>query len=95
MKIVIDPQAAKWMESALKVREGDGVRFKVRYGGQSTIQPGFSLGLSAERPANVAASELRNGRLYFVRDEDAWYFDGRDLYIDYLNDEDGVDYRIE
>ncbi|GLV13642.1 hypothetical protein Heshes_13260 [Alicyclobacillus hesperidum] len=95
MKIVIDPQAAKWMESVLNVKEGDGVRFKVRYGGHSTIQPGFSLGLSVERPENVVAIEQHNGRLYFVRDDDAWYFDGRDLYVDYLNDEDGVDYRIE
>lgn len=95
MKIVIDASAAKWMTQALNLREGDSVRFTIRYGGHSSFQPGFSIGLSVEPPQNIAASQDADGVLYYVRDEDLWYFDGHDLHVEYLNDEDGVDYKVD
>ncbi|WP_067622520.1 HesB/YadR/YfhF family protein [Alicyclobacillus acidiphilus] len=95
MKMHVDPRAAAWLTSVLDVPEGNAVRFTVRYGGQSNIQPGFSIGLSVEPPQRVALQDEVAGTLFFVQEDDTWYFDGRDFYVDYVDEDDGIAYRVQ
>ncbi len=81
MNIYVSDDAAKWYEEELDVANGDSVRFYVRYGGNSTIQSGFSLGVQVESPESAAASITKNGINYFIEEIDVWYFDSHDLYI--------------
>ncbi|MBD3107328.1 HesB/YadR/YfhF family protein [Bacillus sp. AGMB 02131] len=83
MKIIISDEAARWYENELSLKSGDYVRFFVRYGGNSTIQTGFSLGLAIEKPLSLGAIYKENGINYFIEEADLWYFDSKDLLIQF------------
>ncbi|MCW1929187.1 HesB/YadR/YfhF family protein [Bhargavaea beijingensis] len=82
MKIKVNEDAQKWFHDEMGLDSGDFVRFTIRYGG-SGLQPGFSLGLSAEEPESPAATAEAGGITYFVESDDEWYFDGHDLVVGY------------
>lgn len=94
MKLVLDPLSIDWFIRELSLGPGAGVRFFARYGGESSFQPGYSLGLAVEPPQNVAASFEIDGRTFYIREEDTWYFDGGDLQIVYDVVSDTVNYVI-
>ncbi|CAH0165030.1 hypothetical protein SRABI96_01051 [Peribacillus sp. Bi96] len=81
MKLTISDQAAKWYIDELELQEGSHLRFYVRYGGYSTVQSGFSLGIMQEEPENAAAVLTINKINFYVEEKDIWYFDGHDLHI--------------
>ena len=70
MKITLSEDAAKWYEQELNL-----------YGGNSTIQTGFSLGIQVEEPMSVGTAITKNGINYFIEEADLWYFDSKDLMI--------------
>ncbi|MDR7078294.1 uncharacterized protein YneR [Neobacillus niacini] len=84
MNIQISSEAAAWYKRELNLKTGDFVRFYVRYGGCSTVQSGFSLGLSSEEPVDMGVSATEDGITYYIEEKDLWYFDDHDLIIDYL-----------
>jgi len=81
MKLTISDQAAKWYIDELGLQEGSHLRFYVRYGGHSTVQSGFSLGIMQEEPENAAAATTMNEINFYVEEKDLWYFDDHDLLI--------------
>ncbi|MGE7767982.1 HesB/YadR/YfhF family protein [Peribacillus sp. NPDC096540] len=81
MKLTISEQAAKWYSDELELQEGSHLRFYVRYGGHSSVQSGFSLGIMQEEPEAVAAASTLNNITFYVEEKDIWYFDGHDLLI--------------
>ncbi|PLT29346.1 HesB/YadR/YfhF family protein [Peribacillus deserti] len=83
MQIKISDEAAKWYSEEMELKEGDFVRFLARYGGCSTVQSGFSLGISLEGPVNLGVSAVKNGITFFVEESDLWYFDNKDLVINF------------
>ncbi|MFS0782123.1 HesB/YadR/YfhF family protein [Bacillus sp. 1P06AnD] len=95
MKIYITDQAAQWYQEELDLEKGDSVRFFARYGGESTIQAAFSLGISPEQPENAVVSVEKNGMLYFIDESDLWYFDNKDLYVDFSTEKDEPTYTVK
>lgn len=95
MKIQVSDQAANWYNSELLLNKGDYVRFFARYGGCSTVQQGFSLGISNEHPMNAAVSVSKDGITYYIEEKDLWYFDGNDLIVDFNENANEPDYRYE
>ncbi|MBB5323036.1 uncharacterized protein YneR [Anoxybacillus tepidamans] len=83
MEIIIKPKALEWYKEELNLREGDFVRFFPRYGGCSTVQEGFSLGIDKETPFDPKAQTTMNGVTFFIEDRDLWYFDGHNLVVDF------------
>lgn len=84
MQLKISDQAAAWYQSEMELKEGSSIRFFVRYGGCSTVQKGFSLGVSNEQPeAEVGAQTMKNGTTFYILEKDLWYFDGHDLIVEY------------
>ncbi|MGG0413911.1 HesB/YadR/YfhF family protein [Peribacillus simplex] len=81
MKLTISDQAAKWYIDELGLQEGSHLRFYVRYGGHSTVQSGFSLGIMQEEPETAAAVTTMNEIKFYVEEKDLWYFDDHDLLI--------------
>lgn len=81
MKITLSEDAAKWYEQELALKKGDYVRFFVRYGGNSTIQTGFSLGIQIDEPISVGTAITFNGINYYIEETDLWYFDSKELHI--------------
>ncbi|MBM7691381.1 uncharacterized protein YneR [Peribacillus deserti] len=83
MEIKISDEAVKWYTEEMNLKQGGFVRFMARYGGCSTVQSGFSLGLSNDEPINLGASAVKNGITFFVEESDLWYFDNHDLIINF------------
>ncbi|MBD1379349.1 HesB/YadR/YfhF family protein [Metabacillus arenae] len=83
MKITISEKAFNWYKDELSLNSDDNVRFFVRYGGCSTVQKGFSLGVAKDEPEEIGSDVNLNGIKFFVEDSDIWYFDGQDLFVDF------------
>ncbi|HDR8215427.1 TPA: cytoplasmic protein, partial [Bacillus cereus] len=83
MKISIDHKALQWFQEELRIKHGESIRFNVRYGGDSSIQPGYSLGIVAEKAAGEIVSVEKEGILFFVDVDDLWYFQNYDLVVNY------------
>jgi uncharacterized protein YneR len=94
MKIHICNEAAKWYKNELYLQNGDCVRFYARYGGINTFLPGFSLGLSTEKPEDIGVKEEVDGVTFFIEGKDLWYFDDKNLYIDYNSNVQEPEFRI-
>ncbi|WP_078382756.1 HesB/YadR/YfhF family protein [Sutcliffiella halmapala] len=83
MKMTMAQSALDWYKRELELKSGDNIRFHVRYGGCSTVQKGFSLGIIKENPDQPAASVEHDGITFFVEEKEEWYFDGHDLHISF------------
>lgn len=82
MDISIDDAATKWLKEEFGLNQGDAVRIMTRYG-DSAAHPGFALTLSVEQPDDVASAVEQDGIYVFVKNQDAWYFDGANLHVSY------------
>ncbi|XJZ28944.1 HesB/YadR/YfhF family protein [Bacillota bacterium Lsc_1132] len=86
MNIQISSDAVAWYKNELDLAEGSYVRFFTRYGGSSTIQTGFSLGISIEEPVDVGTLIEKGGITFYIEEKDLWYFDGHNLLIEWKKD---------
>ena len=64
MEISIDHKALQWFKEELRIKHGESIRFNVRYGGDSSIQPGYSLEL-LQRKQMGKLCQLRKKVFYF------------------------------
>jgi uncharacterized protein YneR len=83
MKIHITNEAAAWYKKELGLSKGDYVRFFARYGGCSTVQSGFSLGISTDEPIDIGTKSEVDGINFYIEEKDLWFFDDHDLTIEY------------
>lgn len=84
MNIFVNDRAADWYKEEMLLNKGDYIRFFARYGGCSTVQQGFSLGVSKEvETHSIAVSTNVNGVTYCIEEKDVWYFNGHDLFVDF------------
>jgi uncharacterized protein YneR len=86
LNIQIDSKSAAWYKEELNLNTGDFVRFYVRYGGHSTIQSGFSLGISKDEPFDIGVKVNIDGITYFIEEKDLWYFEEHDLLVECNSD---------
>jgi uncharacterized protein YneR len=83
MEIHVSNEAAAWYKEEMKLNNGGFIRFFARYGGQSTMHQGYSLGISTDEPHDLAVKEEKIGITYYIEEKDLWYFDEQDLYVDF------------
>ncbi|XRG78981.1 HesB/YadR/YfhF family protein [Rossellomorea sp. GAMAL-10_SWC] len=81
MKITISKDALKWFKDEMNVKEGDTIRFFARYGGNSTIHKGYSLGVTKEQPVDIGESITIDNVVYFINETDLWYFKDHNLSV--------------
>lgn len=92
MQINISNDALDWFKKEMEVASGEAVRFFVRYGGSSKLQPGFSLGVTKDQPYEIEAKVEEDNVTYFIEQSDAWYFDGHNLDVSVNDDLHELDY---
>jgi uncharacterized protein YneR len=95
MNIIITPKALDWFKKELDLQAGDAIRFFARYGGCSTVQKGFSLGVAKEDPIEPAAQTTVDGITFFVEDQDIWYFNDQNLTVDVNEKTEELTFIIE
>lgn len=83
MNISVSQPAVKWFQEEMEAERGDYIRFYARYGGHSSVQPGFSLGVSKAAPQEKAVETEQDGIVFFIEEKDLWYFNAHDLHIKY------------
>ncbi len=93
MDFTITKPAVQWFINELDLSEGDHVRFFARVGGCSTVQSGYSLGISKENPFEPAKTFESYGVTFFIEDKDLWYFNDHDLKIKYSRKYDEISYE--
>ncbi len=82
VNIHITDEAVDWYIEEMELKHGSFIRFFVRYGGLSTVQKGFSLGISTESPNEIGAQANRKGITFYIEEKDLWYFDNHDPMIE-------------
>ncbi|MBU8907402.1 HesB/YadR/YfhF family protein [Desertibacillus haloalkaliphilus] len=95
MKITITEPALKWFEEEMDIEKGEFIRFFARYGGDSSVQQGFSLGVTKESPKEAAATLDVNGYTFFIESDDLWYFDNHDLHVKYSRKTNSITYDYQ
>ncbi|TLS37448.1 HesB/YadR/YfhF family protein [Pseudalkalibacillus caeni] len=95
MDIKVTQPALNWFKNEMDAEEGDSIRFFVRYGGYSTVQEGFSLGVNKEKPEEIAASETVDGIEFFVEEKDLWYFKDGNLTVKFSRKQDEISFILE
>lgn len=82
MKLTVTEEAANWYENELDIEGKSPLRFYVRYGGVGGLQPGFSLAIKLEEPAEPIAETTVGNIRFFVEADDEWYFDDHSLTVE-------------
>lgn len=95
MEIHLTDEVVQWFKNEMFLKNGDSIRFFVKYGGSSPVQEGFSLGIANESPGDAAVQTERNGILFYIEEKDLWYFDQHHLYISYDQDLDEPIYEYK
>ncbi|WP_394603916.1 HesB/YadR/YfhF family protein [Fictibacillus sp. UD] len=89
----MNEDTAKHVINDLQATPDDSIRFFVRLGGCSTVQDGFSLGITKDTPKHPAAELTMNEQTFFIEEEDEWFFDGNDLTVSVKNGEIQYDFH--
>ncbi|MFC3886054.1 HesB/YadR/YfhF family protein [Bacillus songklensis] len=83
MNITVTNEAFQWYKDEFDLQSGDKVKFFVRYGGCSTVQKGFSLGVGKQEPVLIGAQAEIEGITFYIEDQDLWYFENRNLVVSF------------
>lgn len=83
MKIEISEEAAEWYKKELQLSDGNFLRFFPRYGGVGGNIPGFSIGINTNKPIDLQTKTVFQGITFYIEKEDEWYFEDKNLIIEY------------
>ncbi|MCM3749197.1 hypothetical protein M3223_17710 [Paenibacillus pasadenensis] len=83
MKLVVEPEAARWYKRELGLNDGDQLRVFVRLGGCGSVQPGLSLGIMKDESRSPGLRETAEGLVFFMEEDQLWYLDGKELHLIY------------
>lgn len=83
MNIIASKQASEWFKRETGVGNGRGVRFSVKVYGHSPIHDNFSLAMEINTPSRPAVQATHFDVMYYIEENDAWFFNGYDLEIGY------------
>ncbi|WP_449537530.1 HesB/YadR/YfhF family protein [Ferdinandcohnia sp. Marseille-Q9671] len=94
MKITITESALKWFKEDISVKNGDTVRFYPKFYGSSPMHEQYSLGFSKDDdPIQIHTSEKIDDIVFYVEEDDTWFFNGHNLLVDYHEDTDELEYQ--
>jgi len=94
MEISLSNTAIQWFKEDVELKEGDKVRFYVKIYGNSPVQEGFSLAFTVDNePIDIAVKTEKEGLTFFIEGSDLWFFNGHDLFVDYNEQVDELEFR--
>ncbi|GAF66629.1 hypothetical protein BTS2_3531 [Bacillus sp. TS-2] len=82
MTFILSNSAANLYIKEMTLNKGESLRFFVRIGGVGS--GGFSVGVMKEEPSDGALKIEHDKRIFFVEEDDFWYFN--EMSIDYDED---------
>ncbi|MHC5268044.1 HesB/YadR/YfhF family protein [Enterococcus sp. LJL98] len=82
MKVTVTPKVLDWFKKEIVLEEGQGIRFFGKVYGSTQVHEGFSVGMSVDRPERVLFEEEIEGLLFFVDENDDWFFRGYEMTVD-------------
>lgn len=94
MNLTVTSAAVDWFRQEWGCEQGDSIRFFVRYGGVSTVQDSFSMGIAKEQPNEIGISTEVDGIAFFMEKDELWYLNGHGLTVDYLQATDEVEFNL-
>ncbi|GED30593.1 MULTISPECIES: HesB/YadR/YfhF family protein [Brevibacillus] len=94
MNLTVTAAAVDWFRQEWGCEAGDTIRFFVRYGGVSTVQDSFSMGIAKEQPNEIGLSTTVDGITFYMEKDELWYMNGQGLTVDYLPATDEVDFKL-
>lgn len=80
MKLHVAKDVAEWYRQELDLDGSTHLRYYVRYGFGGNI-PGFSLAIREDTPNEMHAESTVNRITFFIEASDAWYFEDKDLHV--------------
>ncbi|MGM8216606.1 HesB/YadR/YfhF family protein [Bacillaceae bacterium W0354] len=93
MKIEVSKEALQWFKQEVGLESGDKVRFFTKIYGTSPVQEGYALGFTIDQDLRHAAvNTVQDGITFFINETDEWFFNGHDLYVEYNESLDEVEY---
>lgn len=93
MKLTVEDRAAEWFQEEVGIGEGAGIRFKAKIYGSSPVNDTFALAIDSTKPIKpIAEFKAENGLLFFVEENDEWFFQGHDLIVSYDEESDEPKY---
>ncbi|BAM47930.1 hypothetical protein AXY_17980 [Amphibacillus xylanus NBRC 15112] len=94
MNIEATDRALKWFKEDYGVNESEYVKFYPQIYGTSPVQKNFALAfLKVDQPIGEAIIFERDKVRFLVEQDDLWFFDGHDLKIDYLEEQDEITFE--
>ncbi|HWJ78015.1 MAG TPA: HesB/YadR/YfhF family protein [Niallia sp.] len=94
MKIIVSDAAMNWFKEEVGLESGSGIKFYSQIYGTSPIQEGFALAFTIDNNVRDAAVQtVKDDITFFVEESDLWFFNGHDLYVEYNEVNDELEYR--
>ncbi|RFB14996.1 HesB/YadR/YfhF family protein [Bacillus sp. HNG] len=94
MEMTISDAALKWFKEDISVKKGDSVRFYPMFYGTSPVQEKYSLAFSThDEPIQIHTSQSVDEVMFYVEEDDIWFFNGHNLIVDYNPDKDELEYQ--
>ena len=95
MEIIIQDKAFQWFKKEMDIEAGEAIRFYARYGGSSPFHEAFSLGMNREQPHRVGVQTEVNGVIFYIEQDDLWFFNEHSLVVDVNENLDELQYEYK
>ena len=95
MEIRIQDQAFQWFKKEMDIEVGEAIRFYARYGGSSPFHEAFSLGMNREHPHSIGVQTELNGVIFYIEQDDLWFFNEHSLVVDVNEKLDELQYEYK
>lgn len=83
MELTILPKAHGWFKKEIILNTGQGIRFFGKIYGSTPVHEGFSVGMSVDTPNYPLVQVTVDDFIYFIEEDDQWFFDGYQLVVNY------------
>jgi uncharacterized protein YneR len=94
MKIEVNERVLRWFKEEVGLEEGSAVKFYPQAYGSSPVQESFALAFTIDNDLKeVAVHTVSDDITFFIEDSDLWFFNGHDLYVEYNQANDELEYK--
>jgi uncharacterized protein YneR len=95
MELTLSEKAINWFKNEMGLTKGDTLKFFAKIYGSSPVQESYSLGFAKDFPIDIIASKEVDGIIFYVEESDLWFFNGHDLYVDYNETKDELEFKYD
>ncbi|RHW34163.1 hypothetical protein D1B31_19895 [Neobacillus notoginsengisoli] len=81
MFLSLDEKAIHWFSKEFEINAPFSIRLFPQYAGFGQKHKGYSLAFSAETPVNASFTQEMNGLIFFIEENDRWFFEDTKTYL--------------